>query len=78
MIDLTRSFSVSFTKIELSQPHETYQEKRLAGLAYHLVSDLSFNHSRSEGINFELLRLLEDVVRIQISTKPYKNNYSKG
>jgi hypothetical protein len=31
----------------------------------------------SEGKTFELLRLLEDVVRIQISPEPYKNNYGK-
>jgi hypothetical protein len=44
-----------------------------------LVSVLSFNYScNSEGISFELLRCeLEDVVRIQIKSEPYKNNYGK-
>ena len=44
-----------------------------------LVSVLAFNYScNSEGISFELLRReLEDVVRIQIKSEPYKNNYGK-
>jgi hypothetical protein len=42
------------------------------------VSFLSFNYSwKSEGKTFELLRL-EDVVRIQISNEPNKNNCGKG
>jgi hypothetical protein len=42
-----------------------------------LVTVLSFNYSRnSEGITFELLRRKE-VVRIQISTEPNKNNYGQ-
>jgi hypothetical protein len=43
-----------------------------------LASSLSFNHLwTSEGKTFELLRLLDDVVRIQISSEPDKNNYGK-
>jgi hypothetical protein len=42
-----------------------------------LLSVLFFNNSwNSEGETFELLRL-DDVVRIQISTEPDKNNYGK-
>jgi hypothetical protein len=42
------------------------------------VSVLSLNYSwNSEGKTFVLLRLLEDVVRIQIKTEPYKNNHGK-
>jgi hypothetical protein len=43
-----------------------------------LVSVFSFNYSwKTEGKTFELLRLLEDVVGIQIEQQPYKNNYGK-
>lgn len=42
-----------------------------------LVPVLPFNHSRSEGKPFELLRLLEDMVGIQIRAEPHENNYRK-
>jgi len=44
-----------------------------------LLSVLSFNYSRNtEGEIFELLRSeLEDVVYVQISNEPYKNNHCK-
>lgn len=42
-----------------------------------MVTVLSFNHSRTEGETFVLLRLFDDLVCIQIETEPYDYNPGK-